>query len=1460
MEGFDYQDVVALEKIADFLEKPAAFVGLFLEKDEAGFLDDIVLLHADGTVSAIQVKCSLHPERDEDPWNWEDLLKQEKKKDGTLKDSLIQKWAKSLLDCRALGDPVLGYLDTNRWPAEDISSVLDDESGTIRFESIKPEGRTRVLEQLGSEELAVSFFSAFRFRFEQADLPERENAVRQRLHRLNLSTSQCRALKDAIREWMKYKDEPGSDRPIGIEHIRSTVEWTILKRIPEGFAIPPDYVEPNEEFHSAVLAAVDSAQNSGLCLVIEGSPGSGKSTYLSHLCSQLHTEGLPVIRHHFFLSLKDPIRGRGSYETTGKSLMEQLQREYAEELGTLTTRNPSVENLGEWIEAVGAAFASAGSSVTIIVDGLDYVWREGPSLDDLNRLFDQLLPVPAGVALLVGTQPVPEDVAPQKLIRLVPQGEWLRLPLLEKRKVKGWFTSYAEDLGVTSDNANSSEYLVGQLSEAFWEKTQGHPLCMQYTLQALLNGPLPVTPTLVQNQPDCPEGDIRNYYGALWARLDESAKEIIHLLCCTGFPIPSDGLYGILDPDGTRHAALTSACRKVVHLLDQGPLGIRPFHNSLVEYVKRLSDHEGYKHTLLPKVSNWLRDGAPTHWQWAYAPVLGNVGAPSIAEPWQWAIEGVAKRHAAQLGKAVLGSCAAHALRSGDLYGAVNVGLLKDYYEMATERNKEVVEALLSCQLYLQDDEYLVARLEESLETLSEHELVVLAEWADTNDRSVLFCRCRDQLIDLLRDPHRRTSNHDTLGEIRYYLRLAGACSSFPASRIANFLIKNRGNINTVDAIDEYCRTVRSRKNIRHLHDLLSADLRDDEAEIVQDELALAYLDLGEVIRDDDGLSSPILDVLRMLGGKAAEPSPSHPFPDPGVLLLRGYEADENACSVKRFFRRAFYVMLSNELIGHSSQADSWLSSIGKHTWQRRFTHVLHDVATALAQIITKREIPSFGWLFQKTSVLQKPSWGERDEYYYGTIAEATLLDLCNDIAAMRAYIGQDSEVDLDALARAEQTEHFNQWRWLSHAVRTRQPLLRRDVAAKWIAERRDEVLTWPEPASTRADSLAELCNYAAILGLSDLARECLSSAARHLLAHGAHKDMILFQALDVIGLCHENEITDTLPLLEEVSRRIVRVGEFTDGDETNYLPKELASLLVRINPELLLRYYLWSADSQQFDLAEHAFAELIHQADLSDPLQRALVGTAVDDKALEAISLRALEPNDTIAESLKREMMEYIRPSEKDEDSPHAGLSGSEASSKKAAVPLGQFPPERLADFIRESTGEGYSERIPSARIRDWMEYWCNHADCRAVVRALEKVATRRALGYGFGFMPIYDFVLRRLGPSSALPWLIRDSREFWGWNEWASSEEVERARWELVKEHHPEDWRAYLVGCFNANPADDGRAFTMSNRVARLAKFLAFFDRNALVEDVLGALMYVIRQITEIYQFDPLPWWSDE
>src|SRR5690242_8404765 len=87
--GDNYQDLIGIDILLEWLEHADRYKWVRLEADDAGSLDDVTACTKDNSLVLKQVKFSTHPEAVEDPYSWKILLYREKGTRGKLKPSLL---------------------------------------------------------------------------------------------------------------------------------------------------------------------------------------------------------------------------------------------------------------------------------------------------------------------------------------------------------------------------------------------------------------------------------------------------------------------------------------------------------------------------------------------------------------------------------------------------------------------------------------------------------------------------------------------------------------------------------------------------------------------------------------------------------------------------------------------------------------------------------------------------------------------------------------------------------------------------------------------------------------------------------------------------------------------------------------------------------------------------------------------------------------------------------------------------------------------------------------------------------------------------------------------------------------------------------------------------------------------------------------------------------------------------
>jgi hypothetical protein len=1417
--GIEYQDIIALRVLIDWLEHSNRYEWVRVEADDAGYLDDIVALRTDGSLLAHQVKFSTNPDVIEDYWRWSDLLKRRKE----TQESLLQKWASSLDKPLLRQYPIYeASVVSNRQPAPDVKQALS-ATGFIDFDQIVDENiLEEIILQLQSEQNARGFFAQFQFRFNEPNLEELEKGLRRRFHE-NLGGTEIgwKNLKEELSVWVRERKRPEPDGLIHLGHIRRAALWYQLQSLPQKFEIPPDYVLPSDQFHEELVNHLLSLKQG--CLVLTGSPGVGKSTYCSYLYQHLKDNGVPIIRHHYFLSLKDrTIQERTEHQRAAASLMHELERDHSEALGDLASQNPVPSNLSEWIAACGDYYGKQDKALIVIIDGLDHVWRERRSVEELDTLLGHILPTPNNVVVLLATQPVADSQLPVSLPRYTPRNQWRKLPLLNEQAVRKWLHHHEKDITYDSNNP-IPEHVFERISNAFYRKSKGHPLHLCYSLRTLQERNITVTEDSVNSLPECPHEDINAYYRNLWHVLPEEGREILHLFAICPFPWPRrDDVVKCIDPQGLRTGDILKNFRQVEHLLIPDRMGFGPFHSSLPAFIATLEEHSDYAYTHKQRALHWLQTEAPEYWRWAYewifAADLGDSQLLREGPSRQWAIESIVRHCPRHEVENILSRSIQTALEVKNLPRAIELGLFKDYFYPLFEFENENRELLLYPQLVLEDDLYLRARLQSNLANLSNNEVYLLAEAEFNRDNFEAVRLCLVELSDRFHlNPSRET--------ITPLLKVAAIAQDYDPTRIVDLTIRNRETGHALEILSVYSRYLRIHRETERLRQLLTTkgnsinetetltEFDNQELNEVERAVVLRHailLALEEGLNFDDLLSDPrnysnpytaIYIALRKVEGV----NPNElTFPDTEVLSDQHYIPYEQQQELSDWFYWVFFCLLANYLHKKEIHNGEWLRNIGTYTWQRRLIQKLGEIALTLSDQLLAGQTVSFGWFYEKIGEFTRPdmSSARQDSIwrYRNAIADAA-LEIGFDLLVLTHANGGNyaiSKVDLETAFTSDYC-HPNAW---MHLYVTRRRLLLDDRAVEWFLRKMSrEVSSSIEPFNERTETFCILASIAALHQLYHQARSFTYSAASDFFAHGHHKDLLINEVVEIIQLCHRSgsypstSAGDDLLLknLIKLAPAIAHIEDFTDSDETGHLPRLLAEALAEIKPELLPIYYQWLFSIEEYYDAQHAFRVFLKSADLSSLINQAIAATAVSDHSVDILVERA-ENGDKDAERILSTQLDFLgknatyRPPNSSEAT---NTYGSDLTiSEKQASSVAEYPPARFDDFVADLSNQSIWER--NQYISQWIEFWAATKHKSAVLKVVEPLLER---GHELrDYDTIFELAFAIYGKNRAYPYLVRAHYTDHGWSHYFTSKEKAANRWQIVKQHYRDRWFDFI------------------------------------------------------------------
>ena len=622
--GFQYQDLIAIEILINFYRQRNLYAWVQLDAEDYAFrsIEDVVACKPDGLYELTQVKFTADPDAPGNNLSWAWLTD----KGGVRSSSLLQKWAKTTLYHKANGTLARAILKTDRIPDGAFAKCLKDRR--VDYALLSTKDKARVEEQLGSFD-AKSFFESFEFVHSQPHLDDLEEKLWSKIAS-DTDRGGWSLFRHQVQRWSMRKGQPAPDGKIKYIHLRQAFSVERSKPLPQGFRVPSAFSVPDKEFDKHFLEEIIGSD--GLA-VLWGPPGRGKSTYLSRCIARIDQENAVCIRHHYFLSLEDRSEGRFHYHAIVQSLRHQLEE-------AIPDLNGSRRDFGGLIETTALRLQGEGRRLIVVIDGLDHVWRDHRDHEEMEALFEALLPLPANVRLVVGTQKVASEHLPAGLLNALPTERWTELPLMSRAAVHHWLRleDKTDRLNLEVDGRKTRGQVCHAVARAFHDISSGLPLHLIYSFEAVVRTGKVVTAEDVTALPACPAGHIHNYYRSFWDRTGAKARTILHVLAGLKFGPPPFAMSECFGRSNKSLAALAA----INHLLDYRETEVQPFHGSLFAFVRDLPEHKATFHAHASDVVAWLETHAPEYWRWAWLWItkaqLGNQAHLLAGPDREWAI------------------------------------------------------------------------------------------------------------------------------------------------------------------------------------------------------------------------------------------------------------------------------------------------------------------------------------------------------------------------------------------------------------------------------------------------------------------------------------------------------------------------------------------------------------------------------------------------------------------------------------------------------------------------------------------------------------------------------------------------------------------------------------------------------------------------------------------------------
>jgi hypothetical protein len=345
--------------------------------------------------------------------------------------------------------------------------------------------------------------------------------------------------------------------------------------------------------------------------VLTGPPGAGKSWELTRLANELDEAGAIVARHYCYLEPGDElVTRRVTADVFFGNILAELVDAAPDLLGASEARYAA--GLSE-LEATLDRAATLGRPIILIVDGLDHIARvraDTRSLrEDETDIIERLamLVVPAGVALVIGSQPGEhlDSLRAQWGASLTER----RLPRWRPPDVSALAQRYGvvralEAVGITDHD--DLDLVLGSLAN----RVDGNPLYARYLVRGLVTG---LHDGSVTNPHDwllaAPviAGDIAVYYAHLYRPVQREAQAIADLLAAIDFAVTEGELREMLPPLVSAFVPQILARLAPVLTTSAGQGGVRIFHESFRRFMtEELVRHGRSPANALAPVIDWL--------------------------------------------------------------------------------------------------------------------------------------------------------------------------------------------------------------------------------------------------------------------------------------------------------------------------------------------------------------------------------------------------------------------------------------------------------------------------------------------------------------------------------------------------------------------------------------------------------------------------------------------------------------------------------------------------------------------------------------------------------------------------------------------------------------------------------------------------------------------------------------
>lgn len=1430
--GYSYQTLAGIQVLCDWLDDPNLFEWVKFEADDlksAQGLDDIVLQRRDGQLELKQVKFTVDPFDEANALSLGWLTNRTGKKG----KSLLEKWSTATFsqDLSRVADL---RLITNRRPDAQFASWL--LGNKLQLAALPTSMRAQIETHVGGVQRAVDFFDRFIFEHSFFGLESLERTIVAALEERHTDHAGWLALYRAAVDWSIHKNCPAPNGRITLDLVRSTISQRRPRPLDQEFRIPNGYLPPDADFADRFI---DEAEHGSWgARVLWGSPGQGKSTFLSYACKRLKERGSPVIRHHYFLDLQDS-SDRFNPGRVADSLMAQMRSLGVDGLNHL---GDHPENLRQWFAACGKAYESESKRFIVVVDGLDHVWRENDEeIGPLKSLFDQLLPLPANTTLIVGTQRVDEKQLPARLNTHLRLEYWIELPRMRLPSIHAWIVAQHDAGTFQIEAVSAPANKLSELAIAFERCSDGHPLVLTYTFLALIHQNQALTARLVDESTPVPIADSRAYYASLWQRLSPKAKDALHLMAVEDFIWPVGALEQCLGSDDSSLEA------EIGHLLTSVDAGLIAFHGSLYVFISDQPARDERVRALLSKVQYWLETDAPPYlrwaWLWVYQSRQGDHEALLANTSRSWAIEALSNAYPSWQLINILEAAEEVAFAAGDYEQAIRKRALKTRLHNGLSFQLDDVDELEHCALRLTADPYPSLLLASELNQSSVHglhRLAMLYLSLGQDDRaSGVQERLRLKINDQIESGVLQPDGYQKA--IEQFLEVAAGTHHYEPNRIVGLSLKHH---RASQVFERFLNGASQGEDVDALISFSAVPMPVQLRRVLELETIRTASWAGAQLHQREEFSrfrKHPLSVCWHLLYRGANGSPRRPYVPAHEALATSYKTtDEEGFSL--YIHHLFFDALAQTLLVGGARDPDSLGVRSNRAWMNATLDGLASIANACGALLSRGEIPAFSIAYRRFNLEAPKAYEHNDWFDYRAVRRALVM-ITADLYFLSRPRSHIERVSVDEWTKCKNSSFFALEHWRELFLERNFRILDVEAARLDIEDREKNSLSTIQPFNELAAELAGLCTWATAYRLDDLAVRLLSKAYRCAIGYGWRKDWQLPVILESVEEISEHDTRAAIQAIRELAPIYTHIGNMTEKSGAS--PSDLAPMLLRLMPDAYVRFYSFLLESAEWYEAERTFAKYLEVVDLARPETSPTFAFLGTEEAQAAIRARKQEGATMLLGPWTNGVHASLSPK------PDRQNANGEAPPDRSAMPnITAHPAHMLDDFLTAVEASGQS-KLESEWITNWFHHWEVQGKGTEMLKAIDSLLQQGRLDWRRTKLLDLAYPLSRKtqGPAKAFRWLVAAHRYRRGWSGHFYGHSEAARRIKLAAKDYPKRWAEFVDMSTMPPPEQSDRS-----RVIPDAGLITLLLHVGEVSRAISILRVLLDIATEEFEMQPL------